>query len=98
MSILRTESMRHEDIIAAAREACDKDKVDAWHGGFWTLTQEELKRFADIIASASAAREREACAKVCEAQREQWQRKTLLGFVAVLDDAAAAIRARGDAA
>jgi hypothetical protein len=49
-----------------AREACDTDKVDAWHNGFWTLTQEEIERFAALVAAA----EREACAKVCD---DLWQ-------------------------
>ena len=39
-----------EDIIRMAREACDADKVDAWHNGFWTLTQEELEKFAALVA------------------------------------------------
>ena len=51
--------MTREDIIRMAREACDADKVDAWYNGFWTLTQEELERFAALVAAA----EREACAK-----------------------------------
>jgi hypothetical protein len=54
--------MTRDDIIRMAREACDTDKVDAWHNGFWTVTQEELERFAALVAAA----EREACAKVCE--------------------------------
>ena len=54
--------MSRDEIIRMAREACDPDKVDAWKNGFWTLTQEELERFAALVAAA----EREACAKVCE--------------------------------
>jgi hypothetical protein len=73
--------MTKEDIIKMAREACDSDKVDAWHNRFWTLTQEELERFAALVASA----EREACAKVClETDVQDWM------------DCAAAIRARGE--
>ena len=48
--------MKRDDIIRMAREACDADKVDAWYNGFWTLTQEELERFAALVAAA----EREA--------------------------------------
>tara|TARA_R110000868_G_scaffold284131_1_gene544607 strand:+ start:645 stop:872 length:228 start_codon:yes stop_codon:yes gene_type:complete len=44
--------MNREDIIRMAREACDKDKVDAWHNKFWTVTQEELDRFAALVADA----------------------------------------------
>jgi hypothetical protein len=54
--------MSRDDIIRMAREACDKDKVDPLHNGFWTITQEELERFAALVAAA----EREECAKVCE--------------------------------
>ena len=39
----------NDDTIRMAREACDTDKVDAWHNGFWTLTQEELERFAALV-------------------------------------------------
>ena len=56
--------MTREDIIRMAREACDKDTVDAWHNDFWTITQEEIERFAALVAAA----EREECAKVCEAE------------------------------
>ena len=54
--------MNRDNVIRMAREACDKDKVDAWHNGFWTLTQEELERFAQDAYAAGAAAEREACA------------------------------------
>lgn len=54
--------MNREEIIKAMRSVCDKDKVDAWHNDFWTITQEELERFAALVAAA----EREACAKICD--------------------------------
>jgi hypothetical protein len=57
--------MNQDDIIRMAREACDKDKVDAWNNGFWTLTQEEMERFAALVAAA----EREECAKLCDEMR-----------------------------
>lgn len=73
--------MTPDEIIKMAKEACDSDKVDAWHNRFWTLTQEELERFAALVAAA----EREACAKVClETDVQDWM------------DCAAAIRARGE--
>lgn len=40
------------NIEALAREAADKDKVDPYHNGFWTLTTEELTRFAHLIREA----------------------------------------------
>jgi hypothetical protein len=45
--------MSRDDIIKAVRAACDQDKVDAWHDGFWVLTQEELERFVSTILVAS---------------------------------------------
>ena len=44
--------MTPDDIIEMAKKSCDSDKVDAWHNGFWTLTQEELERFAALVAAA----------------------------------------------
>lgn len=52
--------MTRDEIIKAMRLACDKDKVEAWQNDFWTITQEELERFAALVA----AKEREECAKV----------------------------------
>jgi hypothetical protein len=52
----------NQDIIRMAREACDTDKVDAWHNDFWTLTQEELERFFHMARAA----EREACAAIAD--------------------------------
>ena len=40
------------------REACDKDKVDAWQNDFWTITQEELERLVALVR----ADERSGCA------------------------------------
>lgn len=57
--------MKREDIIKLAREVCDKDKVDAWHNGFWTLTQEELERFAELVRDD----ERNACVQIIEEYR-----------------------------
>ena len=44
--------MSRDEIIRMAREACDPGTVDAWKNGFWTLTQEELERFAALVAEA----------------------------------------------
>jgi Mg-chelatase subunit ChlD len=84
-----------DDIIEMAKEACDSDKVDAWHNGFWTLTQEELERFAALVAAA----EREACANLllnvdlssmdADHRLQSWTATVLLNF-------SDAIRARGE--
>jgi len=57
--------MTRDDIIRLAREACDKDKVDPYQNDFWAITQEELERFAALVAAA----EREACAEICERRK-----------------------------
>ena len=77
--------MTKDDIIRMAREASDPDKVDPFHNGFWVLTQEELERFAALVAAA----EREECAKVCEAYEND------MGY-GQPQKCADAIRARGD--
>jgi hypothetical protein len=56
--------VKKEDIIKMAKEACDSDKVDAWHNGFWTLTQEELERFAALVADHERDR-------ICKAIKEE---------------------------
>lgn len=50
------------DTIDMMRDACDKDKVDAWQNGFWTITQEELKAFEALVRADERSVEREACA------------------------------------
>jgi Mg-chelatase subunit ChlD len=87
--------MTPDEIIKMAKEACDSDKVDAWHNGFWTLTQEELERFAALVAAA----EREACANLllnvdlssmdADHRLQSWTATVLLNF-------SDAIRARGE--
>lgn len=54
--------MNKEQIIELAKQACDKDKVDAWHNGFWTITQEELERFAQLIRNQTL----ESAAEICD--------------------------------
>jgi hypothetical protein len=82
--------VNREDIIRMAREACDTDKVDAWHNGFWTVTQEELERFAALVAAA----EREACAQVCEDKARTVINKS--NTKTAINHCTAVIRARGE--
>ena len=50
-------------IIEMAGKAFETPGVEpAFRNGFWTVTSEELERFAALVR----ADEREACAKVCE--------------------------------
>ena len=48
--------MTREDVIRIARDACDKDKVNAWQNDFWTITQKELERFAYLVAKQERER------------------------------------------
>jgi hypothetical protein len=85
--------MNREDIIRMAREACDPDTVDAWKNGYWTITQEELERFAAIVAAA----EREACVRECENHRiEDFENDGEPLISAVALECAEAIRKRGE--
>lgn len=54
--------MKRDDIIKLMQQACDPDKKPAWHNEFWTITQEELERFADLVLKA----ERQACAELVQ--------------------------------
>jgi hypothetical protein len=72
--------MTREDIIRMAREA-----------GLFTHknVQPEIERFANLVAAASEAKEREACAKLCDTTPPYPFRPSI--------EAAHAIRARGQA-
>ena len=71
-------------IIEMAEKAFETPGVEpAFRNGFWTVTSEELERFAALVR----ADEREACAKVCDAW-DEWA-----GTQGIL---AKAIRARGN--
>jgi hypothetical protein len=79
--------MTREDIIRMAREIKGASRASAVDGSLWLLSESHLERFAALVAE----REREQCAKVCEARymgdnnREDEEAKRC----------AAAIRARG---
>ena len=72
--------MTQEEIIKMARKA-----GIAKYGLGWTCWEGRLERFAVLVAAA----EREVCAKVCEALRDED------GYEAWNTECAAAIRARG---
>jgi len=84
--------MNKDDIIRMAREA---GLLRTGNG--WTMPErwgaDELERFAALVA----AHEREACAKVCEDERNLWQRNDIRDTAAALGMIAKAIRARGEA-
>jgi len=82
--------MKQDEIIEMARQA-DLD----WHKG-WTLEDGEPNRF-EAFAKLVAAKEREACAKVCESLSLEWedQPEIAQAELATMMDCAQAIRARG---
>lgn len=81
--------MTRDDIIKLMQQACDPDKKPAWHNEFWTITQEELERFATLVANA----EREVCASVADEHSQDCYVGDLDWHEAIR--IAAAIRARG---
>ena len=79
--------MTHEEIIAMAREASSMARLP-WNGEWIFRSKKELMAFVALVA----AKEREACALVCEAKAHEvrlWCNKS--NVIAC----AAAIRARG---
>jgi hypothetical protein len=94
--------MTRDDVIRMAREACDKDKVDAWRNGFWTLTQDELERFAALVVAAERNRKwtqahwTEYERSIAAAEREACAKVCAEDGLLWGQRYAAAIRARGE--
>jgi len=81
--------MTQDEIIAMARQA-----AAVYGHTFKEIPSPETVEFITAFYKLVAAKEREACAKVCEelppvGESKQWERATL-------KDCAAAIRARGE--
>ena len=57
----------------------------------------ELEIFAKLVADVATAKEREACAKVCEDREEQWRKAGFFKDVHEFREMAFYIRARGEA-
>ena len=64
--------MNHEEIIAMAKEAgFDMSNLPSIRAAnVYGEVNDELARFADLVA----AKEREACAQVCDASVKEWLR------------------------
>ena len=72
-------------VIEMAEKAVETPGTEpAFRNGFWTVTQDELGRFTELVR----ADEREACAKVCEQQEDYGP------LCETIWDCSAAIRAR----
>ena len=78
--------MNRDDIIRMAREVGGVENVTVW-----LFDEIELERFAALVAAA----EREACAKVCDAQAKSLKDDGLPTMAYEARYSAAAIRARG---
>jgi hypothetical protein len=80
-----------DEIIEMAEKAkLDKELADDYcRVEYWTATEDELIAFAKLVA----AKEREACAKVCDELHWPWH----IGDDSGPKQCATAIRARGEA-
>ncbi len=54
--------MTQDEIMEMAREALKQEPREDWNSTAWVFADETLEAFANLVA----AKEREACAKVCE--------------------------------
>jgi len=81
--------MTQDEIIEMARRA----GVDMSLGEHWSFFIEELEAFAKLVA----AKEREACAKLCDDKHHTWRWDDEPNSSSGPRDCAAAIRARGEA-
>jgi hypothetical protein len=80
--------MTQDEIIEMARKiANEASKV----GPYRTWTHEHAMSLIMQLVDASAAKEREACALICDKEVEEWK------YDADVVDVAIAIRARGEA-
>ena len=79
--------MKQDEIIDMARQV----GVDATGNEYWPFFIEELEAFAKLVA----AKEREACAKLCEEQSDRWAVPVTSDDYGIMwDECVAAIRAR----
>lgn len=53
------------DVTKMMNDVADKDKVPAFYGGFWIITQEELERFTASVLDEAAS--------VCENTNQEYE-------------------------
>jgi len=84
--------MTQDEIIRMAREAGATPYTNRHYPDrpTYTFNVEQLKRFAELVAAAAKAEEREACAKAVEAEAYMFE------TLAAAKSLSAAIRARGN--
>ena len=86
--------MTQDEIIEMARQAGMEQYGNMWFSNIdMDVHISHLEAFAKLVAAKAAAKEREACAKVCE----QIDIAAFGGERPAPNDCAAAIRARGEA-
>ena len=83
--------MTRDDIIRMAREA----GIDAWWDS-GNECREDLQAHLEHFAGLVAAAEREACAKVCDAEGREWDSDSVVTEKNYAAHCAAAIRTRGN--
>ena len=81
--------MTRDDILRLA------DKHATLTAG-WMFSVPDMEDFYKHAYEAGVAAEREACARVCEDERNLWQRNDIRDTAAALGMVAKAIRARGE--
>ena len=57
--------MTKDEIIELAREALKQEPREDWNSTAWVFADETLQAFAKLVA----AKEREACANICEEEQ-----------------------------
>jgi TATA-binding protein-associated factor Taf7 len=94
--------MTQDEIIEMARQTGIKRRTDEFYSEFCDgIYDDDLQAFAKLVAEKATAKEREACAKLVEPTEEH--RKESHHYIGgeegveLLDNHAAAIRARGKA-
>ena len=84
-------------IIEMAGKAFETPGVEpAFRNGFWTVTSEELERFAALVRAEAKAEECEECAEACDDLAESFEQVRDFGPCAGAEHCADAIRARGN--
>ena len=82
--------MTHDEIIEMARQALKQEPREDWNSTAWVFADETLEAFAKLVAE----KEREACAKILDANAMACHTPIMRSL---LQANATAIRARGQA-
>ena len=95
--------MTHDEIIRIADKAFATSEIEpAYRNGYYFVTVDELKRFAELVAAAAKAEERASCAAVCDGTlAKHYMQQTIPSrdealLLSACADCAQAIRARGN--